>query len=450
MAALNFFLRGEKIYFRYRPNRNVDIVLTTPYAINPEKWDAANQCWSLSEFIKGAKSAESKKVNAEIELFNNNLASFRNAASKFIDSHPDKEAQELKLLLKDYITKQYFAHKINNAPKKKKNSKPEMMAELIDFYIDFRSTGDETKGKKPLAVNTVKKYRTLQKVLSNYDKRLKVTEVNDIFRNQFVKYLTKLNYSFNTQVKYIKDIKMLCVFANSDHDVSKQVLNWEIKSNPENVAEYVTFTFDDLKKLREKEMPSESLDNVRDLLLISCYTSVRISELLTFDRQNIVDDVFLKVYEKKNRNTKNKGLKYVYLMPEVLEILKKRNGEFPRRISEQRYNEYIKKVCRIAGITRIVEGGKIVVENGIKRKIKSREEFCELVTSHSGRATYVTLFSQFLPNEVIQMQTNHSSVKMVEHYNKTDADELALQRAKVVAQAYKEASGKFKAAFSKN
>lgn len=444
MASLKFFLRGEKVYFRFRPNRNLDIAIATPYSISPNSWDDADQCWNLNEFVKGAKSIETKKMNSQIETFNNNIAAFRSDVSKFIDDNQNKEAPELKRILKEYILRNYFAHKVNNEPKKRKNSKPEDMNGLIDFYIEFRSVGDETKGTKPLADNTVKKYRTLQKVLLEYDKNLKVTEINDLFRNQFVKHLTKLKYSVNTQVKYIKDIKMLCVFANSDHNVSKQVLNWEIKSNPENVAEYVTFTFEDLKKLKETEMPTDSMDNVRDFLLISCYTSVRISELLTFSSENIVDKIFLKVYEKKNRNTKGGGLKYVYLMPEVLEILKKRNGEFPRKISEQRYNEYIKKVCRIAGLTRVVEGGKIVVENKIKRKIKTTEEFCELVTSHSGRATYVTLFSQYLPSEVIQMQTNHSSVQMVEHYNKTDAEELALQRAKVVAQAYKEASKKHK------
>lgn len=442
MASLKFFLRGEKVYFRYRPNRNLDIALATPYSINPNNWDDTDQCWNLNQFVKGAKSIETKRINSQIETFNNNIGGIRSDLSKFIDDNQDKEAPELKRILKEYILRNYFAHKINNEPKKKKNLKPEDMNGLIDFYIEFRSIGDETKGTKPLADNTVKKYRTLQKLLQEYDKKLKVTEINDLFRNQFVKHLTKLKYSVNTQVKYIKDIKMLCVFANSDHNVSKQVLNWEIKSNPENVAEYVTFTFEDLKKLKETEMPTDSMDNVRDFLLISCYTSVRISELLTFSSENIVDDIFLKVYEKKNRNTKSGGLKYVYLMPEVLDILKKRNGEFPRKISEQRYNEYIKKVCRIAGLTRVVEGGKIEVENKIKRKIKTKDEFCELVTSHSGRATYVTLFSQYLPSEVIQMQTNHSSVKMVEHYNKTDAEELALQRAKVVAQAYKEASKK--------
>lgn len=165
MASLKFFLRGEKVYFRYRPNRNLDIALATPYSIDPNNWDDTDQCWNLKEFVKGAKSIETKRMNSQIETFNNNIAGFRSDASKFIDDNQDKEAPELKRILKEYILRNYFAHKINNAPKKKKNSKPEDMNGLIDFYIEFRSVGDETKGTKPLADNTVKKYRTLQKVL---------------------------------------------------------------------------------------------------------------------------------------------------------------------------------------------------------------------------------------------------------------------------------------------
>ena len=143
---------------------------------------------------------------------------------------------------------------------------------------------------------------------------------------------------------------MFCKFANKEHNVSKQVLAWKIDSEPENVAEFVTFTFDDLRKLKFAEMPTEAMDNVRDWLLISCFTSVRVSELFTFDSANIEDEVYLKVYEKKNRNTKSGGLKYIYLMPDVIEILNKRNGQFPKKISDQRYNEYVKKVCELAKI----------------------------------------------------------------------------------------------------
>lgn len=234
---------------------------------------------------------------------------------------------------------------------------------------------------------------------------------------------------------------MLCKFAETDYNISKEVLNWEINSNIENVAEYVSFSFQQLKKLRETIMPTDYLDNARDWMLILCYTSVRISELKDFIDGKVIDDngnKFLRVVEKKNINAKEGGIKYVYLMPEVIEIMNKRNGCFPRKISQQRLNEFIKKACRIAGLTEIAEGGKTVVKNGIKRKIKVKEEFCNLVSSHSGRATYVTLYSKYLPSEIIQIQTNHHSKEMVEQYNKTDLEDLLFQRAKLVAQAHQD------------
>ena len=443
MAVINFYLRGEKIYFRYRPNRKFDLLIATPYSIKPENWDSRSQSWNKAQIIKGAQKTETKLLNKQIERFNSLLSSFRSDVEIFIQNNSDKEASNLKELVKDFVTKNYFAHRINTKTKVKKYTIPENMFDLINHYIDYRSVADVTKGVKPLAENTIKKYKTLQNILHTFNKKLLVTEINDVFRIKFVEFLNKKLYSANTQVKFIKDIKMFCKFANKEHNVSKQVLAWKIDSEPENVAEFVTFTFDDLRKLKFAEMPTEAMDNVRDWLLISCFTSVRVSELFTFDSANIEDEVYLKVYEKKNRNTKSGGLKYIYLMPDVIEILNKRNGQFPKKISDQRYNEYVKKVCELAKIDHLTIGGKVEVHNGMKRKVKKEAPFYEFVTSHSGRATYVTLFSQYLPTEIIQMQTNHHSTEMVEQYNKISEEELALQRAKTVAQAHKEASKKY-------
>lgn len=183
-------------------------------------------------------------------------------------------------------------------------------------------------------------------------------------------------------------------------------------------------------------MPTDYLDNARDWLLISCYTSVRVSELFTFDIDNIITDgneKYIKVTEKKNANTTG-GKKIIYLMPQVLKIMDKRNGQFPRKISDQRYNEYIKKVCEIAGFDELTDGG-IMIDG---RKVKNKYPFHKLVTSHTGRKTYVTLFSQYIPTEILQIQTNHHSKEMVEHYNKTDEETQMLQRARLVAQAHNE------------
>ena len=440
MANITFKLRGngenETIYYRFRPNKNFDLTSATPFKINFTNWDNKNQGWNLSQYVKGAKSIEAKKQNSKIEDFNRRLSEFKNKLENFIDDHSDKNAEELKKLIKDFVLKNYFAHRIQPENKKSKNKFPEKFSDFVDFYIQIRSIEDKTKGVKPLAENTIKKYNSLKKVVEGFRRNVLMTDINDLFRIEFVDYLNKNNYSTNTQVKYIKDIKTLCKFADKELPINKQVLHWEIATNIENVSEGVTFTFEQLKKLSECIMPTDYLDNARDWLLISCYTSVRVSELFTFDTENIIEDgkdKYIKVTEKKNANTTG-GKKMIYLMPQVLKIMAKRGGEFPRKISDQRYNEFIKKVCEIAGFNEPTEGG-IMIEG---RKIKSVYPFYKLVTSHSGRKTYVTLYSQYIPTEILQIQTNHHSKEMVEHYNKTDEDLLMLQRARLVAQAHNE------------
>ena len=47
------------------------------------------------------------------------------------------------------------------------------------------------------------------------------------------------------------------------------------------------------------------------------------------------------------------------LHKEVLQILDKRGGKFPRPISDQKYNTYIKKVCEIAELNEKVTGSRI-------------------------------------------------------------------------------------------
>lgn len=232
MTAVNYYLRGEKIYFRYRPNRDFDLSIATPYSIKPENWDSEKQCWNEAQIIKGAQKTESKLLNKEIERFNSLLISFRSTVGKFIQDNSDKEASDLKELVKDFVTKNYFAHRLNTKTKAKNYTIPEKMFDLINYYIEFRSVADVTKGVKPLAENTVKKYKTLQNLLHSFNRKLLVTEINDVFRNKFIEFLNKKSYSANTQVKFIKDVKMFCKFANKEHNVSKQVLAWEIDSTP--------------------------------------------------------------------------------------------------------------------------------------------------------------------------------------------------------------------------
>ena len=442
MATIKLFLRGtnslKKIYFRYRPSRNIDFVLATPFKIEEVNWDYEHQNWKISDVVEGARTLERKNRNSEIQKFNLDLAYFKKRVCDHIDSNRMLLPEELKVSILTFVKVNYFGHKIDELGKP---IKPVVFSELIDFYIDYRSVKDDTQNKKPITPNTIKKYTTLKKMLLKFRPKLKVTDINDVFRNDLVKYFNESEYSISTQVKFISDIKMLCAFVEDIHLINKSVLNWEINRSPEPVVKSVSFSFEQLSKLKNTSMPTQSLDNTRDWLLISCYTAVRVSELFTFEKDNIIErenDKYIIVQEQKNRNKKDKGMKCIYLMPEVLQILSKRDGNFPPKISSQKYNDYIKKVCEIAEFSEMVKGAiRLRDERGNIRKVKKEVPFSAMASSHIGRVTYVTLFSQYLPNEVIKMQTNHHSDQMVEHYNKTDEQEKLIQRAMLVAQAHK-------------
>lgn len=155
---------------------------------------------------------------------------------------------------------------------------------------------------------------------------------------------------------------ILFAFCRNGTDVKR----WKIKSSTdiENKATGLYFTFEQLKTLYELDLSqNERLDNARDWLIISIFTAVRVSELMKMKREDISKDNkgrdVIKVIEDKNRNKKGDGLKYLPLFDEVKDILIKRNGDFPCAISSQRYNDYIKEVCKVAGFNEMIESAVI-------------------------------------------------------------------------------------------
>ena len=82
------------------------------------------------------------------------------------------------------------------------------------------------------------------------------------------------------------------------------------------------------------------------------------------------------------------------LLPEVEDVLNKRGGEFPRKISDQRFNEYVKELCRIIGFTEEIEGSVIKNIGDDKdkkhRKVKGTYPKNRLISSHIGIRSIAT------------------------------------------------------------
>ena len=99
----------------------------------------------------------------------------------------------------------------------------------------------------------------------------------------------------------------------------------------------------------------------------------------------------------------------------VREILNKYQGSAPRLLSNQRFNEYIKEVARIAGIDQIEAKRETI---GGKEIATKRPKY-ELITSHAGRRSFATnMYLAGLPSITIMAITGHKTEKSFMKYLK--------------------------------
>lgn len=406
----------QTVYLRHRysvKGKPTEVKIGTNFEIKKEHWDPKNECWDLSFKVNAARKPEHKILNSKIDDFNTGLGNLKRKLSDFLKENKYPTYEQFHSIIFGEVK-----------PQKKETGFPEKFSDFIDFYIKEKSVLIPGK-QKPISKASENRYIQIKTRLNKFYPGLKVTEVDDDFRDKFSIFMNKLKYKSSYIVKELKFIKTFCKYASKKLDVSKEVLLWSFVDTDSHSDKYddPIFTFKEIEAIKNVNLESDRLDNVRDWLLISCYTGQRISDLLSMSSDNIVNLEFYQVFQQKGQ----KGIT-IYLMPEVLEILKKRNGEFPRKISNQKYNDYIKIVCQKAKIENVIKGGKEIE----KRKVIDFYPKWELVTSHIGRRTFVSLFESILGKELVKVQTGHTTDAMINLYNKTEA----IDKAKKVKEVY--------------
>lgn len=400
---------------RYRiEGKEKEVKLNTPFSIEASNWDDDNEMWDVRQKIKSPRKPEDRTRNKIIDDFNADFASLKKKVEDYIRENPYPKSADLKELM--------FG-KVEKASNVIETVYPEDFYEFVNFFIEEKRKFIPGK-QVPIKYRSEQKYIQIRNKVQKFFPGIKVTEINDDFRDSLSMILSKLKYRPSYIIYQIKYIKTICTFANKKLDVHKDVLYWEFIDTDSDKYLDPIFSFDEIRKISEVELFKDSyLDNARDWLLISCYVGQRVSDLLKMNSSNIIDIEYYTVHQGKGQKDVT-----IWLMPEVLQILAKRNGEFPRKISAVKYNEYIKKVADKAKIHQIIKGGKKIKD----RKVIGMYPKWQLVTSHIGRRTFVSLFETIIGKENIKSQTGHTTDNMVNLYNKTEA----IDKAKRIKEAY--------------
>lgn len=272
-----------------------------------------------------------------------------------------------------------------------------------------------------------KKFNTIKRKLESFEKHTKkeydVIDVNLDFREVFINYLLKnkkQKLARNTVGRYLRFVKTICKYAEANSIIVSPQLQlfkgFTVK------ALTVTLNFEDLEKLKNKYLELSRLANARDWLLLGCHSGQRVSDLLNLTQSNIKTRNNLKVIELVQKKTKKPVI--IPVTKNIERILKIRNGKFPKKISHQRFNEYIKEVCELAEINELIEGGKI--DKKTKRKKIGKYPKHELITSHVMRRSFSTNYFGKMPTSYIIGMTGHSTEhQFMEYVGKKSLDLLA-------------------------
>lgn len=409
---------GEaNVYVRYKPSRDFDFFWSSPFTIDVENWDSKNGTYNTSLKKKKPTQAPDKIQNKSIDEFNIKLNELKNSLTSFLISN---NYNVTKPQIKKFLDHKYGKNQKKSEIKTVRHSIT--MAQLIEDYIKEKSVFALGKHKE-LTPASIKKFRVIRNKLEKINSKLVVADINDMFRNKFTDWCTKNRYAPTTIVKELKIIKTFIKFAKSKkHKTSDDVPSWTFYVESKNYKDPI-LSFKEIQKIRLLNLELDYLDNARDWLIIGCYMGLRVSDLLNLKKSDITEDHFISLVQKKT----NDPVTAILLDP-VKEILNKRDGEFPRKISDQRFNDYIKEVCKIAELDEKIFGGKMVD----KRKVFDYYEKWELVTSHICRRSYVTNFRSFLGDEGIMVNTGHKTSTMVEHYDQN----TMLERARKIRLSF--------------
>lgn len=278
------------------------------------------------------------------------------------------------------------AEAFENPKGKATRSKKEVSA-FIDDYIANHSA---TRVKGSLSV-----YRSLKAHLEGYEKKNQTTisfsKIDHRFFQAFRNYLTGLTgqrkdgsvHRLLNNITIAKQLSTLKTFLNYARANGVEVPDTKFKIQREGDLEVVALNEGEYLQLRDLDLSGRpAWDQVRDVFIFSCATGLRYSDLRQLSRDHIKgDEIDLRAVKTGNKT-------HIPLSPDALIILKKyahRPVPLPV-ISNQKSNEALEKICKLAGINSPVE---IVRKFGNERIAKVYPKY-ELVHMHCGRKTFAT------------------------------------------------------------
>jgi len=381
----------------------------------------------IRKFIGSAYEALDKDARESIssEWLAEQIDRFHNP-EKYLPFAEREGRKSFYSLMEEYITKKQFSAEHTKAFRVLMRSLAryelfvrEMVKEKKDFSWDFNKVGrediedfeDYMRNEYDLAIQYPKLY---EKLLSEYP-----VEISSKHKTQ------KLHKrGENTIVKLKKKLKAFFLWLyetgrtkNRPFDgitigVEKYGVPYYLTIEERNqIADAdLRMLWEQLSDEEKKKIPESSLGSLnvqRDIFIFQCLIGCRVGDLMRLTSANITDGV-LEYVPNKTKDEDVPAKARIPLGKRALKLVQQYSGTdkkgrlFPF-ISADKFNDSIKHVLQIVGITRIVQ-----VRNSITGETESKR-ICDVASSHMARRTFVgAAYKQVKDPNIVGKMSGHA------------------------------------------
>ncbi len=373
---LRYYVKGER----------KRLIYSTGISIDPKNWNKENR---MPKAKAGAAGFELKQITSQLNRYVEELhISINNIESE------DKP-----------VTREELKKRLNQRFKHVYVKKTTLLDHLDAFIEEKISLGKYQK-------RTIDKYNALKNKLFFFKKDLKLTDINKKFMIDFINFLRN-NYkmtdiTLNRNIGYLKTFLKWCRYSGLKIDETYNQVTVSTRD-----ADHIHLSKLQVHLLSTLKL-NKTLDKYRDLFLIGVYSGQRFSDYTVFKKSDVVNGRI----EKRAEKTDYKS--YIPISKKLEILLDKWEWRLPK-VSNQKFNQNIKEVCRIAGFTEEVTKTTYIGN----RKIESIEPFYKRVGSHTARRTFITLASESnVPDHIIMGICGIRDSKTLKTYKKFNPDVL--------------------------
>jgi site-specific recombinase XerD len=407
----------KAIHIIYRHNSESK-AFPTGLKADPKYFIKKDQKFRFEKFTKATKANEEQRKE-EINKSNSYNASIAKIKTKI-----DDIASRLSFENAEPTVKAVYDEFYNTT----KKTKVRNILDFIDIYLK------EIKGN--CAYNTHKKRKHDLHYFQQFTKgrQINSSSFTAAFMQEFKSWLkqkqqttdsrgkkrTKKALSDNSANTVIKSLKMFLGWLSTYQQIAINESYKDLKLS-EKYTDNIYLTQEEFKKLVNFDFSKHPhFEKVRDRFIFQCRTGLRVSDLNRFNKNTHLVNGQIKLTQQKNDS-------YISIpLNDVTAPLMEKYDNIPS-FADPVYNRSIKKVCKLAGLDRMIE----YKENKNGLEVNTKKPLHEIISSHHAVKTFITHGIELgITPKIMAAITGKSVDVLIKNYYKYNDEKLRTESIK--------------------